>query len=93
MAGSTIGTLLEMIKAIISGALGTLQSLFGLFGDLGGNLDIVSRLGGPVGMIMAVVILAIVVFLFGKFVLGTGKIVIFLAAVGLLILLLVLSLG
>lgn len=93
MAGSTIGTLLEMIALIISNTISTLRGLFSKLLELGGNLGIVSSLGGPAGAIMAIVILAVVIFLLGKFILGTGKVLIFLMIIGILLVLAVMFLA
>lgn len=93
MAGSTIDTLIEIVVFLLDDIAKTIAGLFGLLGELGGNLDLVSKLGGPLGVVIAIIILAIVVYLLGRFILGTGKMFIFLAAVGLLLVLAVILLA
>jgi hypothetical protein len=87
MASSTVGTLFEMVQILISNTIGTLGQIFGKLVELAGNLQFVSEAGGISGFILAVFIGAIVFLLFAKFVLGAGKTLIFLFAVGLVILL------
>ena len=93
MAGSVLGTLLEMVILLVSNSIGTVRSLFGKFLELGGNAGALSSVGGPVGAVVGVLILAAVILLLGKFVLGTGKALIFLMIVGILLVLAVMFLA
>lgn len=85
MPSSVLGTILEMIQLVISNSVSTLERLSGLFGKFLGGLGFVSVAGGPAGIVIAIIVLAIVIYFLGKFVLSTGKVVVllFLAGLGL----------
>jgi hypothetical protein len=85
MAQSPIATILEMIIVVIVSIAQTLGALFGLFVQLLGDLEFVSSLG-LMGLIMSVVIVSVVVYFLGKFVLKSGKVLLPLFIVGVIIL-------
>lgn len=82
--------ILRMILVVIENALGTMLSLFGMLGQLLGSLFVVAGVGGTLGIFLAFVILALVVFFIAKFFFGSVKTVILLVIAGFLILVFIL---
>lgn len=75
----------EMVATIISNTIGTLGKISGLFGKLLESLGVVSTYGGTIGLVVSVLVLAIVGYFLAKFFLGSGKTIIILTIVGLVL--------
>lgn len=81
-----------MIHTVISNSMGLLRELFQLFYKLMASLGFVSVVGGPTGILVAIIILAVVGYFLAKFVIGTGKgiVMLFLVGIALVVILMVL---
>lgn len=77
--------ILQMIIVVFSNTFGTLLSLFGLFGNLTESLAFVSSLG-PLGLVVAALVLAVVLYFLGRFFIKSWKLLVILFVVGLLLL-------
>jgi len=73
-----------MVSAALSGVLGTITTLFSLFGDLGESLGFISGFG-LTGFIVAAIALVVVLFFLFKFVLKSMKMVIVLFIIGIIL--------
>ncbi len=91
MNGSAMGTIFEMVQLLISNTVGTLMELGGLFSQLVNQLGVVSITAGTGGLIVSLAVLAVVMFLIGKFVISSAKALIVLFILGLLVLALTLG--
>lgn len=80
MADAPVNIIFDMIVLILDNTIGTLLSVFTLFGDLFASMLGVSQVGGTLGIILFFGILALVGFLVFKFLVGALK------TIGLLIL-------
>jgi hypothetical protein len=67
-----VAIILEMLKTVLSNTIGTLVSLFQLFGNLSQSLAFIGSTG-PLGFAVAVLVLGIVLFFLGKFFLKSWK--------------------
>lgn len=93
---SPLVIIIEMIRLLIDNTIRTVLDLIGMFLNLLGSLGFISAIGGIGVLILAVIIIAVVVYFLGKFVFGAGKGIIFLFIAGVIvaaILLLGLALG
>lgn len=79
-----LAIILEMVRTVLVNTINTLGSLFGLFGSLLGSLVGIGGTGG-VGFVVAILVLALVLFFLGKFILGSWKTIAILFIVGLII--------
>lgn len=82
MNGSPMGTILEMVQLLISNTIGTLMGVGKLFAQLVNQLGFVSITAGTGGFILSVIILGVVIFFLGKFILSSGKALVILFALG-----------
>lgn len=85
MVESPLIVIFEMVFTILQNTISTLFSLFGMMGSLTQSLGFVSSTGG-LGFILAAVIFVVVLFLLTKFVLKSGKMIIILFIVGIVLL-------
>lgn len=83
---SAFGTMLQMVAALIGNTISTVLSLLGLSSELWGEL---ARAGGsgPGGFLAAAVVLLVVLLLLGRFLIGSGKLLVALFGLGMIILL------
>ncbi len=77
-----LAIILEMVKVVLSNTLGTLFSLFQLFGNLSQSLAFIGGMG-PLGLAVAALVLGLVLFFLGKFLLRSWKLIAILFAIGL----------
>ena len=84
-AESPLYIIFEMIYLVIMGTISTIAAVFGKFFELLASLEFISGFGA-LGLILAVVIMAVVAFVFIKFFAKSGKMLIpfFIAGVVLL---------
>lgn len=85
MAGSPLAVIFEMVVTVLQNSISTLQSLFGMSGDLFSSVGFMGSIN-PLGMVMGVVILAVVLFFLGKFFLKSMKFIIMLFIIGIILL-------
>ncbi len=86
MAEGPIFVMLDMISLILENTIGTILSLMGLGGNLIESLSGVLGVGGGLGLIIVIVILAAVGFFVVKFIFGSMKTIAMLMLGGLAIL-------
>jgi hypothetical protein len=86
MVDAPLAVIFEIIVAVIQGAVSTLFSIFRLMADLFQSLSFVGSTGG-LGFFLAVIVMAVVLFFVGKFILKSGKMIIILFIIGILLLL------
>jgi len=86
MVEAPLTVIFEMVQTILQNAVSTLSSLFGLLADLFQSLSFVGGTGG-LGFVLAIIVLAVVLFFLGKFILKSGKLIIILFVIGLILLL------
>jgi len=89
MEGSALYTILQMIAVLINNTLGTLFQLLLLLGQLLVQLGLVAGAAGIGGILLAGAIISIVLFFFLKFLWGSWKTIIVLAAVGMILIMIV----
>ena len=77
--------ILDMIILLFSNTLGTLVSLFGLFGGLADSLAFVGSLGA-LGLVVAAIVLAVVLYFLGRFFIKSWKLLAMLFVVGIILL-------
>ena len=77
--------ILEMIRLVFGNTISTLWALSGLLGDLTGSLGLISGFG-PLGFVVAAVVLGLALFFVGKFLLSSWKMLAVLFIAGLIIL-------
>ncbi|MBN1896868.1 MAG: hypothetical protein JW789_04055 [Candidatus Aenigmarchaeota archaeon] len=73
MAASPIGIVLDMVILVIDNTIGTVLSIFGLFGDLLASMMGVSSTGGTLGIVLFFVVLGLVGFFVFKLFVGALK--------------------
>ncbi len=73
MAASPIGIILDMVILVIDNTIGTILSIFGLFGDLLASMMGVSSAGGTLGIVLFFVVLGLVGFFVFKLFVGALK--------------------
>ena len=83
MAEGPIFVILAMVKLIAENTVATILSLLKLSGNLLSSLSVVSAVGGWLGMIIVLVILAAAGFFVAKFMFGSMKTLAVLMLVGL----------
>ena len=76
--------ILRMVETVLSNTLGTLSALFRLFRDLTLSLGAVAGMG-TTGFLVAAIVLGLVLFFLGKFLLKSWKTIILMFVVGTLI--------
>jgi hypothetical protein len=86
MVEAPLSVIFEMVVTILQNAVSTLSALFGLLMDLFQSLSFVGSMGS-LGFVLAVVVLVVVLFFLGKFILKSGKMIIMLFVIGLVLLL------
>lgn len=79
-----LAVILEMVKVVLSNTLGTLSSLFQLFGSLSRSLSAIGGMG-PLGFAVAALVLGLVLFFLFKFFLRSWKLIILLFVAGLVV--------
>jgi hypothetical protein len=72
-----LAIIFEMIKTVLTNIIGTTGSLLNLFGDLSLSLGAIAGMG-TTGFLVAVLVLGIVLFFLGKFLLKSWKTIILL---------------
>jgi hypothetical protein len=77
--------ILEMIKVIFNNTIGTIFNIISLFGDLTQSLSFIGGMG-PIGFVIAVLVFVIVLYLLGRFILNSWKLIAILFVAGLIIL-------
>jgi hypothetical protein len=77
-----LAIILEMVKTVLSNTMGTLVSLFQLFGGLAQSLAFIGGMG-PLGFAMAALVLGAVLFFLGRFFLRSWKLMALLFMAGL----------
>jgi hypothetical protein len=88
MAEPVAWILYEMIALIIENTIGTVIGLLRLFAHFTTSLGYIIGTGFG-GFVLGFIILAIVIFLLGKFVFSSGKTILVLIALGILLLFLI----
>ncbi len=73
MADAPLSIIFDMAKIVLENTIGTLLSVFGLFGDLIASMLGVSAAGGTLGVILFFVVLGVVGYLMFKFFVGALK--------------------
>ncbi|NIO22664.1 MAG: hypothetical protein JSW41_02200 [Candidatus Aenigmatarchaeota archaeon] len=86
MVEAPLTVIFEMVATILQNTVSTLMSLLGSMGNLFESLGFVSGMGG-LGFVLAIVVFVVVLFFLGKFFLRSGKMIIILFVIGLLLLL------
>ncbi len=90
MVEAPLTVIFEMVVMVFQNAVSTIFGLFGMMGNLSQSLSFISGTGS-LGLILAVVVMAVVLFFVGKFVLKSGKLIIILFIIGLVMLTLMFS--
>lgn len=90
MVDAPLTVIFEMVVTILQNAVSTLFSLFGMMGNLSNSLGFISGTGS-LGFVVAIVVMAVVLFFLGKFILKSGKLIIILFIVGFLLLMVMFS--
>lgn len=85
MVESPLAVIFEMVFTILQNTVSTLMSLLGMMGSLFQSLGFVSSTGG-LGFVLSVIVLAVVLFFLTKFFLKSGKLIIMLFVIGLVLL-------
>ncbi len=85
---SPLYIIMQMISLLVENGLSTLVSLGNLFGRLLYVLGFITKVGGGIGLAVSVIVLAAVGIFFAKFVLSSGKQLIILGTVALLLMIL-----
>lgn len=85
MPDAPLTIILEMIGTILSNTINTLVKITALFGNLLGSLGFISIYGGLVGLGISIIVLAVMGYFFAKFFLGSGKTIIILTMLGLVL--------
>jgi hypothetical protein len=85
MAEGPLFVILDMIQLVIGNAITTLLDLLGMAGRLLSSLLLVSAVGGPLGIVIAVITLGVVGFFLVKFFMGSMKTIIVLVFIVFLI--------
>jgi hypothetical protein len=85
MVDAPLDLIFEMVVTVLQNTVSTLFSLLGTLGDLFRSLGFVSSTGG-LGFMLAIVVLAVVLFFLGKFILKSGKLIITLFLIGMVLL-------
>jgi hypothetical protein len=78
MAEGPLFVILDMIQLVLGNAVSTLIDLFGMAGRLLGSLLLVSAVGGTLGIVLAVIVLAVAGFFLAKFFMGSMRTIILL---------------
>jgi hypothetical protein len=86
MVEAPLSVIFEMVATILQNTVSTLMSLLGSMGNLFESLGFVSGMGG-LGFVLAIVVFVVVLFFLGKFFLKSGKMIIMLFVIGLVLLL------
>ena len=86
MAESALGILFEMIFLLLSNVISTLLGLLELFIQFVGSMDPVVS-SGPGGILLGVIVVGLVVFALAKFVFSSGKSIMILIILGILLIL------
>ena len=79
-----MAVILEMVKVVLTNTLGTLFSLFQLFGNLSQSLAFIGGMG-PLGFAVAALVLGLVLFFLFKFFIKSWKLIAILFVIGLLL--------
>lgn len=82
MAESVLMIILQIIQMLIYNSLTTLGQLLTLVEQLLAQLGFVSQAGGPLGLAVALAVLAVVAVFLGRYVIGLGKSIIILFIAG-----------
>lgn len=85
MADAPLAIVLEMVTTLIEDLFTTLGKIIGLFQNLLASVGIVSSVGGPVGFVIAVAVVAVVGYFIGKMVLGAGARLLILVPIGMVL--------
>ena len=88
---SPLEIVLEMIMAIVQETITLLVRLFTLYGQLFQSVGVASNVGGPVGFLASMGLLAGVGYFVGKMILGGGKKLITLVVLGMIITFLIIA--
>ncbi|MCK4714722.1 MAG: hypothetical protein KAT35_04050 [Candidatus Aenigmarchaeota archaeon] len=73
MANSPIGVIFDMVVLVLKNTIGTLLSIFGLFGDLVGMMFGISGAGGTLGIVLFFGVLGMIGFFVLKLFVGAMK--------------------
>lgn len=82
---SPLVIIFEMIRLLIVNAIQTMIELVSMFLNLVGSLGFLSAIGGVGVLVLSVIIIAVVVFFLGKFVLKSWKGIILLGVAGIIV--------
>ena len=85
MAESPLNVIFNMVVTVLQNTVSTLQSLFGMSGDLANSVGFMSSIN-PLGLVLGVIVLVVVLFFVGKFVLKSIKFIAILFIIGLILL-------
>ena len=85
MAESPLAVIFEMVVTVLQNSVSTLQSLFGMSGELFTSVGFMGSIN-PLGLVLGAIILVVVLFFLGKFVLKSIKFIIILFIIGLILL-------
>ncbi len=84
MASSALSVLFEMVILLISNVISTMHGMMELFIDFMGSMDPVLS-SGPGGIVLGMIVIGLVVFALAKFVFSSGKSIIILIILGVLL--------
>lgn len=82
MVEGVLVTIFQMIQMLISNSITTMGQLMTLFEKLLLQLGFITQVGGPVGLAVALIVLALVVFFLGRYVMGVGRGIVILFILG-----------
>jgi len=85
MVESPLAVIFEMVIAVLQNSVSTLYSLFGMSGELFRSVGFMGSIN-PLGLVLGAIVLVLVLFFLGKFVLKSIKFIIILFIIGLILL-------
>lgn len=90
MPDGPLEIILEMVGVLVESTVNSLIRIINLFGQLLESVGLVAEVGGPLGLLLAVVIVGAVGFFIAKIFLGGGKRLLILLPIGVVVAFLIL---
>jgi hypothetical protein len=90
MVDAPLTVIFEMVTMVLQNTVSTLFNLFGMMGNLSSSLFFIGNTG-ILGLSVAIIVMVVVLFFVGKFVLKSGKLIIILFIIGFLLLMVMFS--
>lgn len=70
---SPLSIIANMVAMLVNNTIDTLMAIINMFGDLLASLGFVSEVGGPLGFVVSIIIIAVVGYFVARIVIGSGK--------------------